>query len=106
MLGAGCGKIQSDAEVARLDRYAKCAGLAFQVIDDVLDAQADTATLGKTAGKDAQHDKPTYVTVMGVTGARKFADELYEASIHALDGFDAHADQLRDLAAYIVKRPY
>nr|MBA2689534.1 polyprenyl synthetase family protein [Burkholderiales bacterium] len=93
-------------EFFSLDRYAKYTGLAFQVIDDVLDAAADTATLGKTAGKDAKNDKPTYVSLMGVGAAKEFGHELCDNALAALAGFDARADRLRDLVAYIVKRPF
>ena len=106
LLGADCGRDITEQERQQLDRYAKCAGLAFQVVDDVLDAEADTATLGKTAGKDAKDNKPTYVTVMGAAGAMQFAAELYQDALMALNGFDARADRLRDLAGYIVKRQY
>jgi len=106
LLGAYCGKPLPDEELQRLDRYAKCAGLAFQVVDDVLDAEADTATLGKTAGKDATDEKPTYVSLMGAAGAKQFGQELYEDAISALATFDEKADHLRHLAAYIVKRQY
>jgi farnesyl diphosphate synthase len=106
LLGAYCGRPLIEEELQHLDRYAKCTGLAFQVIDDVLDAEADTATLGKTAGKDASHEKPTYVSLMGAGAAKRFGQELYENAISALAGFDDRADRLRDLAAYIVKRQY
>ena len=76
LLGAGCGSGLEPEHSARLDRFAKAAGLAFQVVDDLLDAQGDTATLGKTAGKDARQNKPTYVSVLGVSRAREFAHEL------------------------------
>ena len=66
------------AQLDKLDRYGKCIGLAFQVVDDVLDSEADTATLGKTAGKDADNDKPTYVTLLGVQAAKKMAAELHQ----------------------------
>ena len=66
----------SDATRTALDHYAKCIGLAFQVVDDVLDAEAPTATLGKTAGKDAANNKPTYVSLLGVARARELAQEL------------------------------
>ena len=104
LLGALCGQPLSAADTERLDHYAKCTGLAFQVVDDVLDAEADTVTLGKTVGKDAKHDKPTYVSLMGVAAARNFSRELYEDAIAALAAFNARADRLRDLAAFIVKR--
>jgi farnesyl diphosphate synthase len=106
LLGAHCGREITEQERQQLDRYAKYAGLAFQVVDDVLDAEADTATLGKTAGKDAKADKPTYVSVLGAAGTRQFAEQLYHDALGALDGFDASADRLRDLAGYIVKRKY
>ena len=106
LLGADCGRQISEQEREKLDRYAKHAGLAFQVVDDVLDAEADTATLGKTAGKDAKDDKPTYVSVLGVAGTRQFAEELYQDALSSLEGFDESADRLRDLAGYIVKRQY
>jgi farnesyl diphosphate synthase len=104
LLGALCGQPLSAADRDRLDHYAKCTGLAFQVIDDVLDAEADTTTLGKTAGKDAKQDKPTYVSLMGAAAAKNFSHDLYEAAIAALAGFDVRADRLRELAAFIVKR--
>ena len=70
VLGAlSCPELD-DAALQRLDQYAAKLGLAFQVIDDVLDCEADTATLGKTAGKDADNDKPTYVKLMGLAAAR------------------------------------
>ena len=106
MLGVQCGRPLAADESDRLDHYAKCTGLAFQVIDDVLDAEADTATLGKTAGKDAKDDKPTYVSLMGIAAAKTFGQELYVEAISALAGFDVRADRLRELAAHIVKRQY
>ena len=106
MLGAHCGRPLTADELDHLDHYAKCTGLAFQVIDDVLDTEADTVTLGKTAGKDAKDDKPTYVSLMGVAAAKDFGRELYEDTITALAGFDRRADRLRELSAYIVKRHY
>ena len=73
-LGASCGEpLPSRARTHTLDRFAKFVGLAFQVVDDVLDVQADTATLGKTAGKDAQHNKPTYVSVLGLVARARAA---------------------------------
>ncbi len=104
LLGAYCGKALAEKELGQLDHYAKCTGLAFQVIDDILDAEADTSTLGKTAGKDAINDKPTYASLMGVSAARQFGEELYEDAILALADFGAKANHLRELAAFIVKR--
>src|SRR6185503_5214071 len=82
LLGAACGREMQTKEKAQLDRYAKAIGLAFQVVDDVLDAEASTATLGKTAGKDSKHGKPTYVSALGVARSRELAHEL-RAEAHA-----------------------
>ncbi len=106
LMGAHCGKTLEGKQTAALDRYAKCVGLAFQVVDDVLDAEASTATLGKTAGKDAKDGKPTYVSIMGATQAKALADELHGDALHALEIFGAEADRLRFLADYIVKRQH
>jgi farnesyl diphosphate synthase len=92
--------------LTRLDAYAAAVGLAFQVVDDVLDASADTATLGKTAGKDAAADKPTYVSLLGLDAARRLAEELREAALLALAPLDARADALRYLAERIVVRSH
>jgi len=105
-LGALCGKPLDDAAMNRLDHYAKCVGLAFQVVDDVLDSEASTATLGKTAGKDAASNKPTYVSLLGLARARELADELRADAHAALSGFGAEASRLRRLADYIVLREF
>ena len=106
LLGARCGSALETAELDRLDHFAKCIGLAFQVVDDVLDTEATTATLGKTAGKDAKHNKPTYVSVLGVAEAKKLAGELRGDALAALDGFGARALRLRQLADFIVLRKF
>jgi farnesyl diphosphate synthase len=106
LLGAHCGDGLSDAQLGKLDHYGKCVGLAFQVVDDVLDAEADTATLGKTAGKDADNDKPTYVTLLGAAAAKKMAAELHEDAVQSLSEFGAAAQRLRELADFIVMRKY
>ncbi|BCK86874.1 farnesyl diphosphate synthase [Sideroxyarcus emersonii] len=105
LLGAHCGTLHQ-AQLDQLDRYGKCVGLAFQVVDDVLDSEADTATLGKTAGKDADNDKPTYVTLLGVQAARKMAADLHGDALEALAGFGAEARRLRELADFIVMRKF
>ncbi len=105
-LGASCGSELTSAHRDQLDHYAKCMGLAFQVVDDVLDAEASTATLGKTAGKDAARHKPTYVSVLGVGRARGMAGELYRDALGALAGFGDEAARLRDLASFIVQRQF
>jgi len=106
LLGARCGIELPPQQMEKLDHYAKCIGLAFQVVDDVLDAEASTATLGKTAGKDADRNKPTYVSVLGGNEARKFADELRHAALTALDGWGERASRLRELAEFIVDRKF
>jgi farnesyl diphosphate synthase len=106
LLGGGCGSGLGPERTGRLDHFAKAAGLAFQVVDDLLDAQADTATLGKTAGKDARQNKPTYVSVLGVSRAREFAQELRGVALGALEPFGSEAARLRALIDFIVLRSH
>jgi farnesyl diphosphate synthase len=106
LLGAHCGHGLADAELAQLDTFAKLIGLAFQVVDDVLDAESPTATLGKTAGKDAERDKPTYVSVLGVAESKAFAEQLRQDALRALDAFGTRALRLRELADFIVLRKF
>ena len=105
LLGFSCGKV-SEAQTQKLDKYAKAIGLAFQVVDDVLDADASTATLGKTAGKDAKHGKATYVSLMGLARARELAEELRAQAQAALAGLGAPARRLSELADFIVLRKF
>jgi farnesyl diphosphate synthase len=105
MLGALCGRL-SEKDIARLDHFAKFIGLAFQVVDDVLDAEASTATLGKTAGKDAEQNKPTYVALLGLEKARTLALELREDAVSALAPFGDKARRLHDIADFIVLRKF
>ena len=106
LLGYACGESHSEADKARLDRYAKAIGLAFQVVDDVLDNDASTATLGKTAGKDATQGKPTYVSAIGLPAARRLADELRQEAQAAIAGLGARATRLAELADFIVLRKF
>ncbi len=105
-LGALCGEPLDQAERERLDRYAKCAGLLFQVIDDILDATADTTTLGKTAGKDEKDDKPTYVSILGLAAAQRKADDLLTESLDSLAPFGTRGGRLADLARFIARRTF
>jgi farnesyl diphosphate synthase len=105
LLGAQCGSV-TDATRTALDHYAKCIGLAFQVVDDVLDAESSTATLGKTAGKDAADNKPTYVSLLGAARARELAQELRADAHAALAGLGAPAGRLRQLADFVVERTF
>jgi farnesyl diphosphate synthase len=104
LLGASAGKALSSAEEFALDAYAKAVGLAFQVVDDVLDATEDSATLGKTAGKDAACDKPTYVSILGLEQSKQLAKKLQDDAHTALIPFGAKARRLRELADLIVQR--
>ena len=91
-------------QLAALDSFGRDIGLAFQVVDDILDVESDTATLGKTQGKDSEANKPTYVKLMGLKGARAEAQRLLQTALDALEGFGDSADRLRELARYIVER--
>src|SRR5437660_4777529 len=106
LIGAGCGTALGATERACLDRYAKAVGLAFQVVDDVLDAEASTATLGKTAGKDSRQGKPTYVSVLGVARAKALAEELREDAHAALAGLGERGARLASLADFVVLRKF
>jgi farnesyl diphosphate synthase len=103
-LGALSGRMVDAAETAALAAYAKAVGLAFQVVDDVLDATADSATLGKTAGKDAADNKPTYVSILGLEQSKILAEQLRQDAHAALLPFGAKAQRLRELADLIVQR--
>lgn len=83
LMGAACGPVSALAW-ERLGDFGAAIGLAFQVVDDILDVVADTATLGKTAGKDADHDKPTYVSILGLERSRAYASELHAQALEAL----------------------
>ena len=106
LLGARAGGTLAADELERLDHYAKVVGLLFQVVDDLLDAEADTATLGKTAGKDADNDKPTYVSLLGLVDARRLAEEMLDDARASLRPFGARALRLEQLADYIVHRAF
>ena len=104
LLGALAGKALSAEETQALDTYAAAIGLAFQVVDDVLDATADSATLGKTAGKDAADNKPTYVSILGLEQSQALAEKLRNDAHRALEQFGEKARRLRELADLIVQR--
>ncbi len=103
LLGAANGTL---AQISAVHIYAESIGLAFQVIDDILDTEADTATLGKTAGKDADSNKPTYVTILGLDVAKRLANQLYETAVAALAPFGNQASRLRELAGFITHRSF
>ena len=105
MLGAACGRADANQKAA-LDRYAKAIGLAFQVVDDVLDYEGSTTTLGKTAGKDERQGKPTYVSTLSLAGARTLAQELRAEAAAALTALGAPGKRLAQLADFIVLRKF
>ena len=108
-LGAACAPELAAGTDAALTRFGQALGLAFQVVDDILDVTADSATLGKTAGKDAAADKPTYVALMGLQAAQRHADDLAEEALSALTetALPAAALQpLRALAEMVVRRQH
>lgn len=105
-LGMLCAAKVDQAQFQHLDRYAKCIGLAFQVWDDVLDVTGDPALIGKTQGKDAAAEKPTYPALLGLDGAREMAQDLLCDALENLELFDERAEPLRALARYIVQREH
>lgn len=106
LLGAQCGAPLPEEELARLDHFAKRVGLLFQVVDDILDAEASTATLGKTAGKDAAQGKATYVGAMGLAEAREMAESLRAEARATVESFGERGRRLHELAHYIVTRKF
>jgi len=100
--------VTSSVQLQGLADYGSALGLAFQVVDDILDATQASETLGKTAGKDQEHNKPTYVTVLGLTAARRHADDLCGQAHQALarSGLKHQAALLTTLADKVVEREY
>ncbi|MDM0113584.1 polyprenyl synthetase family protein [Variovorax sp. J22R133] len=104
-MGAACAAELAPAKLAALREYGAALGLAFQVVDDILDVTADSHTLGKTAGKDAASDKPTYVSLLGLEGARAEASQLLDEALAALDRCGLpETGALRALAKMVVDR--
>lgn len=106
MLGAYCGTQMDEKVQDALDHYAKAIGLAFQVVDDVLDVESSTATLGKTARKDVDDDKPTYVSAVGLEQAKEMITELYDRALNSLKPLNGAATRLREIADFIVHRKF
>ncbi len=102
-LGAAEG---DQKKIHAVTSYAKNIGLAFQVVDDILDVEADSATLGKTAGKDEMSNKPTYVTILGLDAAKSHANELYENALIAIKPYGDDALRLREIADLIMQRSF
>ncbi len=106
MMGASCGAAALPAQAALRD-YGAAVGLAFQVVDDILDVTADSATLGKTAGKDAAQDKPTFVSLMGLQASRDYAQQLLAQALASLQAGRLHnTDALEALADMLVNRAH
>ena len=103
-LGALASGNADEPALRSLQHYAQAIGLAFQVQDDILDVESDTATLGKTQGKDQAHAKPTYPALLGLEQAKAYALELRDLALHSLRPFGESAEPLRELARYIVER--
>jgi farnesyl diphosphate synthase len=104
MMGAACGVTTSTAHSA-LQEYGAAVGLAFQVVDDILDVTSDAAALGKTVGKDAAHSKPTYVSLLGLERSREYARQLLGEALQALArGGLADTRALQALATMVVHR--
>ena len=110
-MGAACAAHPLPAAALQaLDAYGQALGLAFQVVDDVLDVTADSALLGKTAGKDAAAGKPTYVSLLGLEAARQLAADLLAQAKNALNALQAsglaHTQPLHALARQVVQRQH
>ena len=103
-MAAACAGETGSPLAAALDGYATSVGLAFQVVDDILDAEASTEALGKTAGKDLAANKPTYVSALGIRPARDLAAELHARALAALDTLPGPTQRLRDLAHALLTR--
>ena len=106
LLGTLCGAPLRRDSLSALDIFSKRVGLLFQVVDDILDCTASTTTLGKTAGKDAEADKPTYVTLLGLQGAQDFATDLKAQALAALKLFGPSAQRLIELTELITARTF
>lgn len=103
-MGALAGTVPGADVLNALDVYAAAVGLAFQVVDDILDVTTDSATLGKTAGKDAKDGKPTYVSIIGLDASRALAAQLRHDAHEALAPFGERARRLAELADLVVNR--
>jgi farnesyl diphosphate synthase len=105
-LGAGCGRTMTHGETEVLDRYAAATGLAFQVVDDVLDVEGTAQSLGKTAGKDVRQGKSTYVSLSGLEGARQRVEALRGEASESLSAFGPSARRLLEISDWIAQRKH
>ena len=104
VLGALCSNAPAQTDIEKLDHYAKCIGLAFQIRDDILDVEGEATTLGKNPGMDQRLEKSTYPSIIGLQAARQRTTELHTEALESLAGFDKSADPLRRLSVYIIER--
>ena len=104
LIGAGCGESLDAVGDAAITRFADAMGLAFQVVDDILDVEGSSPQLGKTPGKDAMQNKPTYVSVLGLSAAKARAAALRDEAIASLAGFGRRATRLAEMANFILLR--
>ena len=100
----GAGAVMAGESTGPLRRYGNCLGLAFQIWDDVLDVEGDAATVGKAVGKDADRGKATFVSLLGMEGAKARAQELVHEACTSLDVYGDAADALRDAARFVISR--
>ena len=103
MMGCICAGAD-DSKVAAAERYAHAVGLAFQIVDDILDVTSTTDELGKPVGSDTQNEKSTYVALLGIDQCRRTVDELTEEAIEALSAFDGDTKELADFAVALANR--
>ena len=99
VLGGG-----SEKELQAAREYADAIGLAFQIVDDILDIEGDTATLGKQVGSDIANDKSTYVSILGIQQAKALVQQLTQTAVHALKAFQGDTQYLKELAEYLASR--
>ena len=104
ILGALASGRASNTQLAALEQYAACIGLAFQIKDDILDVEADTETLGKQQGADQTLNKATYTSILGLESAKQECLSQHQQAVAALNIFGPEADNLRQLSAYIIER--
>ncbi|MEP6702042.1 MAG: farnesyl diphosphate synthase [Betaproteobacteria bacterium] len=106
LMGAGCGERLDQRVAEGLSRYAEVVGLAFQVVDDILDVESSSAALGKTAGKDAMQNKPTFVSILGIDAAKSKLRELHREAHDAMAGAGERGRRLGELADFIILRKH
>jgi farnesyl diphosphate synthase len=106
LMGAWSADDLPEGTIGALAAFGDAIGLAFQIQDDILDVEGETNTLGKTAGSDRARDKPNYPSVAGMEAAKRRAGDLCDAAIASLSGMGPGADPLREMARFIVARPY